>query len=56
MKRMEQLEHLLNVFGNTEEVLNNVVQALSDDEFNEVYQHIKRCWDIEEDSNEQDVV
>ncbi len=48
MKRFEQMEHLLKVFGDAEKVLEELVRALSNDEFDENYKYICRMNDIEE--------
>ena len=48
MKRLEQMDHLLEVFGNAEEALEEITRALSDDEFDENYKFICRMHDIEE--------
>jgi hypothetical protein len=49
MKRFKQMDHLLEVFGDAEKVLQEVVDGMSDDEFNESYEYICRMWDIEND-------
>lgn len=46
--RFEQMDHLVENFGNTSAVLREVVDAMSDREFDDIYQHIARMWDIEE--------
>jgi len=46
--RFDQKDHLVEMFGNSDKVLREVVDAMSDSEFNEIYQFIARMWDIEE--------
>ena len=48
MKRFKQMEHLLETFGDAEKVLQELTDAMSDDEFYENYEFICRMWDIEE--------
>jgi len=46
--RFEQAEHLVEKFGDTGAVLREVVDAMSDRDFDDIYQHIARMWDIPE--------
>ena len=45
--RFDQMDHLLEMFGNPEKVLREVVDAMSDREFDDIFQHIARMWDLE---------
>ncbi len=47
-KRFEQMDHLLDNFEwNGVKVLQEVVDAMSDREFDEIFQHITSMWDLE---------
>jgi hypothetical protein len=47
--RFDQMDWLLDNFEwNGVKVLQEVVDAMSDSEFNEIYQHIIKMWDIKE--------
>jgi hypothetical protein len=47
-KRFEQMEHLIESFGGiSTAVLHEVVDAMSDSEFDDIFQHITRMWDLE---------
>lgn len=48
-KRFDQMEHLLDNFEyNGVKVLQEVVDAMSDREFDDIFQHIASMWDLEE--------
>lgn len=46
--RFDQKDNLIEMFGDSDKVLREVVDAMSDREFDDIYQHIARMWDIEE--------
>jgi len=46
--RFEQMDHLLDSTGNADTVLREVVDAMSDREFDDIFQHIVRMWDLED--------
>ena len=47
-KRFDQMDHLLDNFEwNGVKVLQEVVDAMSDSEFNDIFQHIVSMWDLE---------
>ena len=45
MNRFDQLDELLQFFS-PEDLLDNLVKAMSDSEFNDNYEYIKQMWDI----------
>lgn len=45
MDRFDQLDELLQFFS-PKDLLNALVKAMSDSEFNDNYEYIKRMWDI----------
>lgn len=48
-KRFDQMEHLLDNFEyNGVKVLQEVVDAMSDREFDDIFQHIISMWDMED--------
>jgi hypothetical protein len=47
-KRFDQMDHLLYSFEDGVKVLQEVVDAMSDSEFNEIFQHIISMWDLED--------
>jgi len=47
--RFDQMDHLLDNFQwNGVKVLQEVVDAMSDREFDDIFQHIVRMWDLED--------
>jgi hypothetical protein len=47
--RYKQMEHLIESFGGiSTAVLHEVVDAMSDREFDDVFQHIISMWDLED--------
>ena len=46
MKRFDQLEHLVKVLG-IERTLNELVCGMSDDQMEELYDWIVKCYDLE---------
>ena len=52
MTRIDQLDQLTEYFGgDLQQVVDNIVQAMSNSDFNEIYEYICRMWSfgIEED-------
>lgn len=47
-KRFDQMDHLLDMTGNSDTVLREVVDAMSDRDFDDIFQHIIRMWDLED--------
>ena len=53
MNRLKQQDHLIELLG-IEEAFDSVVKAMSDDQFQEIYSYICKCWDIPEATEEQE--